>query len=371
MSQLNVARVILTNGLKLPEYSTVSLPPGEFGLLNFDTSSNTIKIQDGTQWKSINSSGSVKATGGTVSDVGNYRIHTFTGSGTFSVTSPGPVEYLIVAGGGGGGSGRHCGGAGGGGVLYGSFMAYSSSYSVIVGSGGTAAPANGLGAVGFSANGGNSSVFGLTAIGGGAGGGHPYTDTSDPIRERGRNGGSGGGGAHGNSAGGQIPGLRTIGQGNNGTPAPNRSQCGGGGGAGGSSQFGSGGETGPGNGCSGGIGILISINGTPLYWAGGGGGSGSPQTPSDLFNGGNGGLGGGGGGASSSSNASAVAGSGGGSALNSGQTGVKTATTGICDGGNGGANTGGGGGAAGGWGSFGNGKGGNGGSGIVIIRYLI
>ena len=60
----------------------------------------------------------IKATGGTISQDGDYRIHTFTGSGTFEVQeisplSPGNVDYLVVAG--GGSSGQDQGGAGGAG----------------------------------------------------------------------------------------------------------------------------------------------------------------------------------------------------------------------------------------------------------------
>ena len=49
---------------------------------------------------------SVKATGGTVSYAGGKTIHTFTNSGTFTVTSPSltSVETLVIGGGGGGGS---------------------------------------------------------------------------------------------------------------------------------------------------------------------------------------------------------------------------------------------------------------------------
>ena len=48
------------------------------------------------------------ATGGTITTVGDYKIHTFTGSSDFIVTSEGTspnnvVEYLIVGAGGGSG----------------------------------------------------------------------------------------------------------------------------------------------------------------------------------------------------------------------------------------------------------------------------
>ena len=61
----------------------------------------------------------IVATSPCVATVGNYKIHTFTGPGTFTVCSVGnaagsnSIDYLVVAGGGGGG--QVTGGAGGGG----------------------------------------------------------------------------------------------------------------------------------------------------------------------------------------------------------------------------------------------------------------
>ena len=67
----------------------------------------------------------VVATGGTESTDGDYKIHTFTGDGTFSVTlegSGGPApqpnnlaSYMVVGGGGGTNSAAQNGGGGGGG----------------------------------------------------------------------------------------------------------------------------------------------------------------------------------------------------------------------------------------------------------------
>ena len=63
----------------------------------------------------------IVATGGTITTVDtDYKVHTFTGNGTFEVTQAGSgdnagVGYLIVAGGGAGGSGSVGGGGGGGG----------------------------------------------------------------------------------------------------------------------------------------------------------------------------------------------------------------------------------------------------------------
>ena len=48
----------------------------------------------------------IVATGGTITTNGNMKVHTFTSSGTFQITSGiGTVTSLIVAGGGAGGSG--------------------------------------------------------------------------------------------------------------------------------------------------------------------------------------------------------------------------------------------------------------------------
>jgi hypothetical protein len=49
----------------------------------------------------------MEATGGTITTDGDYKVHTFTSSGTFTVTkagATGEVEYLVIAGGGGGGA---------------------------------------------------------------------------------------------------------------------------------------------------------------------------------------------------------------------------------------------------------------------------
>ena len=71
---------------------------------------------------------SISATGGTIpnSPCGNYKIHTFTGPGTFAVSAVGnpegsdKVDYLVAAGGGSGastpGGGGGLGGAGAGGL---------------------------------------------------------------------------------------------------------------------------------------------------------------------------------------------------------------------------------------------------------------
>lgn len=256
----------------------------------------------------------VVASGGTVTNVGGYRIHTFTASGTFTVTSGDNVEALVVAGGGGGRSG----GGGAGGLIYNtSNSVITQAYAVTVGNGGAGCPARG--GVGCT-NGQNSSFNNLISLGGGYGG---YNDSYHSASS----GGSGGGGGA-TSTVQDNGGAGTVGQGYDGgtvgplyffTPYP----TGGGGGAGapGGAPVN---NTTSGNG---GVGLQYSISGVNTYYAGGGGGA--------NWNGGNHGIGGNGGG--------------GGGGLN----GISGA-----------ANSGGGGGGA-----RADYIGGNGGSGIVIIRY--
>ena len=63
----------------------------------------------------------ISATGGTITEDGGYRIHTFNSSADFIVTGGGSlsVDYLLVAGGGGGcpGTTADNGGNGGSGVV--------------------------------------------------------------------------------------------------------------------------------------------------------------------------------------------------------------------------------------------------------------
>ena len=58
----------------------------------------------------------IVATGGSIATDGNYKVHTFTTSGTFAIScGTGCVEYLVVGGGQGGGGGSGTDGPGGGG----------------------------------------------------------------------------------------------------------------------------------------------------------------------------------------------------------------------------------------------------------------
>jgi len=307
----------------------------------------------------------ITATGGTITTVcTNYKVHTFTGPGTFQVTGVGnssgsnTVSYVVVAGGGGGGA-EEGGGGGAGGFRESKASSDSytasplnaasgqpgynlpvsiASYPIGVGGGGagqTAAP-------GAAVNGVNSTFSTITATGGGRGGGQcTPTQTGAP-------GGSGGGG-HGDGGGS----AKAAGSGNTPPVSPPQGKDGGagigrnasdneaGGGGGGATAAGTGGSNSPnpgGGGGNGGAGATTSISGSAVARAGGGGGA--ATNPSGTI--GSGGTGGGGDGTKSQ---------------------PSTAEAGT-------VNTGGGGGGGGGNGGAGPAsKGGQGGSGIVIIRY--
>jgi|5_EtaG_2_1085323.scaffolds.fasta_scaffold27706_2 hypothetical protein len=368
-------------------------------ILNTEGVATTLVYADATRgWQAVNSNevtNAVKyvtASGGTESTSGDFKIHTFTGPGTFTVSCAGnaagnnQLEYTVVAGGGGGG-GTQGGGGGAGGFRFASpslaplcypakplagstLTATATAFPITVGGGGAGAP-TGPGPNGTS---GNPSVFdSITSTGGGGGAssGSPTSGTgaSNPTPAGGYSeglpGGSGGG-TRGTylSPGASNPnnhyynpgGVNVISNGNTPPVSPsqgnrggagfdstaNNSQAGGGGGATavGSDARGPGNGTnsgGPG-GAGAGLPTAFGSNGVPCgsfrYYAGGGGGG---QDSTSPFTGGIGGLGGGG--------------------TGNGNPG------GGSPGGNGTTNTGGGAGAG-----AGN-PGGTGGSGIVIIRY--
>ena len=209
------------------------------------------------------------ATGGTITTVGGYKIHTFTSSGTFTVTGAGSVQYLVVAGGGGGG---YCGGGGAGGYRCSVPGEYSGglssaeplleltvgSYAITVGNGGAAGPNASPGG----GNGENSSIASLVVATGGGGGGAYQSYT-------GRDGGSGGGGTPGAGAA-ASGGTPVSGQGFAGgaRAAEVNGSGSGGGGAGGVGSQGTSGQVGG----NGGVGLTSYITGSALNLAGGGGG---------------------------------------------------------------------------------------------------
>ena len=114
----------ITNDGYIVHKSASSNPSSpQAGQVYYNTTDNLVKHWNGSRW--INMSNTFAATGGTetTTTIGSdtYRIHTFTSSGTFTVTSGSKnVEYLIIAGGGGGGGhsseGYYNDGGGGGGA---------------------------------------------------------------------------------------------------------------------------------------------------------------------------------------------------------------------------------------------------------------
>jgi hypothetical protein len=252
---------------------TVAVPSTIFNLANGSTV-NIVVIVDGATSNSLSTTILALPTGGTITTSGGYRIHTFTGSGTFQTFATTSVDYLIVAGAGGGGGNRG-GGGGAGGMLTGSTSLSTNSYSITIGSGGSA---GGDGAPG--GDGSSSSALGLTAVGGGSGGANQ--------RPTGNSGGSGGGAG---SISGNSGGSGTSGQGNAG--GSYSSSGGSGGGKGGA------GNTGTGGTAAGGIGQSSSISGSAVTYAtGGNGGCPSDGCGSGGSGGANTGNGGGGGGGS-------------------------------------------------------------------------
>jgi hypothetical protein len=277
--------------------------------------------------------------GGTTTQSGTTTTHVFTSGGSLNITQApaGSTMEVLVVGGGGGGGGSYAtncsnGGGGAGGLLYqASRTVNTGTFTVNVGSGGSAVSSTSQGG-----DGGSSQFDTIVAIGGGGGGG-------GASNNQGRSGGSGGGGGH-------------PGSGN----------------AGSATQGNSGGATGYG------FGGGLPSNANPTWGGGGGGGAGGGGgngTATVGANGGNGrqysqfttagvNLGEGG----------WFAGGGGGAACDNGFTAGLGGTGGAGDGG-GGTNTqtngdpginGTGGGGGGGGNDYPSGRGGNG---IVIVRY--
>ena len=313
-------------------------------LVYIDSTIGWRSIQDNDFAKS--GSNFVVATGGTETTCGDFKIHTFTGPGTFAVSAISPsapnniISQVVVAGGGGASAGRpsvsHVSGGGGAGgfreesnpndpyVPNDSPLASASTraitagcHSITVGAGGTGRSQPACSTQGGSGS--NSIGFGSYTSAGGGGGGSP----NDP-QNVGLAGGSGGGGSsQSNAAGGagntppvSPPQGNTGGTGRDGS-APTLASGGGGG-------AGAVGGPSPGSsvGGSGGAGVSTNITGSAVTRAGGGAGVSNP---------GSGGSGGPGGGASAPGNSGT-------------------------------ANTGGGGAGS-------TSSGGSGGSGIVILRY--
>jgi len=294
-------------------------------IVSKENSAVTLVYVDGTQgWKATDTSNLndielqpeyIVATGGTITCSGNFKIHTFTGPGTFTVNSVGnplgstSVDYLVVAGGAAGGANGGGGGGAGGFRLSNStcmpgpqtsplatptaLTVTATSFPITVGGGGAQSP----GPPAPDGDDGSNSVFStITSSAGGGGGG------TAPGQRSGRPGGSAGGGTYVSNTGGGTGNTPPVSppQGNNGgtgcasAPVPPGLHSGGGGGA---SVVG-----GPGNspvGGTGGTGSFVvstgfaGCNGTTGPVSGAryfsGGGAGSPGDTSGTSAGGTGG----------------------------------------------------------------------------------
>jgi hypothetical protein len=277
-------------------------------VLNTEGQSVTFVYVDATEgWKNIQDSTSnvtgvafISATGGCISYDGDYKIHTFTGPGSFIVSSLATnpannvADYLVVAGGGAGAGGVGGGGGAGGyressGTATGAYSASPlgagvsalpisvTTYPIVVGGGGAknVGPNSGRGGSGI-----NSVFSTITSTGGGGAGGDPGPGCAPGLA-----GGSGGGGSRSGASSGAgntppvspsqgFPGI-------DGTGAP--AKGGGGGGATG---------TGPVPQLTyGGAGATSSINGSAVQRGGGGGAGGDVPFVGSGINGGAGGGG--------------------------------------------------------------------------------
>ena len=384
--------IVNTGGTLLDSTSTV-----EYKLITNDTIAEFVYIDSTKGWiTKINTTsgttpsgvftdglydqdaGFITATGGTVTESGDFKIHSFTGDGCFVVSSLGSgstpcaeattVDYLVVAGGGSGGAriGNANAGGGAGGMRF-SASTYcaggpagpraascgltitATTYPITVGAGGggisPASPAPG--------NKGSDSIFSTITSTGGGFGGHGLNPAP------GGPGGSGGGGGGGAPAPGSPAGTGNTpptspSQGSPGGVGGNTSPDQAAGGGGGMMAAGIQGVSSPAQqgvgGAGGGIpdafgSIGVCVGGVKYFSAGGGAGN-SP----DYSAGGAGGTGSGGGG--HGSGAPCAVGN---------VAPTCTAKSGI-------ANTGGGGGGAGAGGGhpF---DSGSGGKGIIVLRY--
>jgi len=323
-----------TNAITIARNSSnINGNASDYDITKADSAVTFVYVDATVGWTSVNTSNTsdnqnpfIVATGGTETECGDFKIHTFTGPGTFTVTNAGTssgsntVDYLVVAGGGSGG-GRYGGGGGGGGYRESSGAASGSytrsplgacvsaltlpatGYPITVGAGGASVPAvpgNDAG------NRGSNSVFStITSAGGGVGQGQ---NTISPLAP----GGSGGGGSYGNSAPNAVGGS-----GNTPPVSPPQGQPGGNGhspngpyataGGGGATEAGQNAVPSPSTAGRGGAGATSCISASPVGRSGGGGGSGENASGPTVTAGAGSPCGSGTAGASSNTNAASGA----------------------------------------------------------------
>jgi len=297
-----------------------------------DSTQGWIDVTDSTA--TLTGNDNLVASGGTVTTSGDYKIHSFTGPGTFTVSqvsqtaADNVVSYLVVAGGGGNGGSNWVGGAGAGGFrefrgtnsgcyavspLNGStpITVTAQGYPITVGAGGAGGtgPASPPGSTTDGVVGSASTFSSVTSAGG------AYSDKyagGDPAPT----GGSGAGASANNNTGGagNTPPVSPP-QGNSGGNSTGNGGAGGGGaGAAGTPRATGGGGGGPAP-CSvsvaGAAGTPTSITASPVtYSAGGRGIGGSPGGYSPAPNSGTANTGNAGSGATATNGAGGTGGSG-------------------------------------------------------------
>jgi hypothetical protein len=253
-----------TSAVKIPVGTTGQRPGTPVaGQMRYNSTLDQAEVYSGTEWKAVGGS-PFDASGGVITTVSGYKIHTYTVSGTFtpSLTKEGKIEVLVVGAGGAGASFNPHGGGGGGGNVVTGFIDIAKGtapMSVVVGTGTSGAggssyfgpfTANG-GAAGSGYTGGTSgsSIAGGsgTSVGGGGGAGAQKTQTfrwTDAGGVGGEGfgssisgtlkvyGGGGGGGSTGSGKSG-APGIYGGGNGGSSNVAPTTGVSGSGGGGGG------------------------------------------------------------------------------------------------------------------------------------------
>lgn len=180
-----------TSAIKIPVGTTGQRPGTPVaGQMRYNSTLDQAEVYSGTEWKAVGGS-PFDASGGVITTIDGYKIHTYTVSGTFtpSLTKEGKVEVLVVGAGGSGATFNPHGGGGGGGAVVTGFLSIAKGtapISVVVGSG-------------SSGTGGASYFSSFTANGGQPGSGYTGGTSGSSIA-----GGVGGGSGAGGGAGAQT-----------------------------------------------------------------------------------------------------------------------------------------------------------------------
>ena len=107
MSTVNAGTLNVTSTLNLPSYTKTQRDAlsATAGQMIYNSTDGSVDVWDGTEWKSAigSSEAFIQATGGTESTSGNFKIHTFNSSSTFTVNvagdeANGKVDSLVGAG---------------------------------------------------------------------------------------------------------------------------------------------------------------------------------------------------------------------------------------------------------------------------------